>query len=92
MSNTNEILKEAMALRPVEKAKLVDQLIAILNEPDKDIDKLWAEEAEDRIDAYDRGEIKAVSLKEVLSKYTSQIEIGVLTIFLFYRYRQEKDE
>jgi len=69
MSNTNEILKEAMALRPVEKAKLVDQLIAILNEPDKDIDKLWAEEAEDRIDAYDRGEIKAVSLKEVLSKY-----------------------
>ena len=69
MSKTNEILKEAMALRPVEKAKLVDQLIAILNEPDRDIDKLWAEEAEDRIDAYDRGEIKAISLKEVLLKY-----------------------
>ena len=69
MSKTNEILKEAMALRPIEKAKLVDQLIAILNEPDRDIDKLWAEEAEDRIDAYDRGEIKAISLKEVLLKY-----------------------
>ena len=69
MSKTNKILKEAMALRPVEKAKLVDQLIAILNEPDRDIDKLWAEEAEDRIDAYDRGEIKAISLKEVLLKY-----------------------
>ena len=70
MSKTNEILREAMALRPIEKAKLVDQFIANLNEPDKQIDKLWAEEAEDRIDAYDRREIKAISLKEVLAKYS----------------------
>ena len=29
----------------------------------------WAKEVEDRIDAYDQGEIKAVTLKEVLEKY-----------------------
>jgi hypothetical protein len=30
------------------------------------IDKLWAEEVEDRIDAFERGGIKAISVKQVL--------------------------
>ena len=33
------------------------------------IDRLWAKEAEDRLAAYRRGEIKAVPLQEVLAKY-----------------------
>ena len=36
---------------------------------DKEIDELWAKEAEDRIDAYDQGKIKAISLEKVLQKY-----------------------
>jgi hypothetical protein len=32
-------------------------------------DKLWAGEAEDRLDAYDQGRIKAISLESVLQKY-----------------------
>ncbi|MFX0202306.1 MAG: addiction module protein [Candidatus Hodarchaeota archaeon] len=33
------------------------------------MDELWAKEAESRIDAYERGELKAVALEKVLEKY-----------------------
>ncbi len=69
MSTAKDILKEAIQLEPTERVKLVDQLITSLDRPDKDIDKLWAEEAESRLDAYKQGKLKAVSLEEVLSKY-----------------------
>ncbi len=69
MSTAKDILKKAIHLEPTEKAKLVEHLITSLDKPDKDIDKLWAEEAESRLDAYKQGKLKAVSLDEVLSKY-----------------------
>ena len=67
--NTEYILKEALMLKPFEKAQLIDKLISSLDKSDKEIDKLWAKEAEDRIDAYDQGKIKAISLEKVLQKY-----------------------
>ena len=69
MTNTANIFKEALTLRPSEKAQLIDKLLASLDKSDKEIDELWAREAEDRIDSYDRGKIKAVSLEKVLQKY-----------------------
>ncbi|HSG32381.1 MAG TPA: addiction module protein [Thermodesulfobacteriota bacterium] len=69
MATQKEILKEAIKLKPTEKAKLIDQLILSLDKPDSDLDKLWAEEAESRLEAYKRGELVAVSLKEVVAKY-----------------------
>jgi len=69
MSTAKDILKEAIQLEPTEKVKLVDQLIKSLDKPDKNIDELWAEEAESRLDGYRQGKLKAVSLEEVLSKY-----------------------
>jgi putative addiction module component (TIGR02574 family) len=69
MTIADNILKEALNLTPSEKAQLIDKLIASLDKPDKEIDELWAEEAEDRLDAYDQGRIKAISLERVLQKY-----------------------
>jgi len=69
MSTAKDVLKEAIQLKPTEKVKLVDQLITSLDKPDKDIDKLWAKEAESRLDAYKSGKLKVISLEEVLSKY-----------------------
>ncbi|VAW46805.1 hypothetical protein MNBD_GAMMA02-290 [hydrothermal vent metagenome] len=69
MSTAKDILKEAILLEPTEKAKLVDHLITSLDKPDTEIDKLWAEEAESRLDAYKQGKLKSVSLEKVLSKY-----------------------
>jgi len=66
---TREILDLALGLPAVEKARLVDQLLASLDEPDEAIDALWRKEVEDRIRAYHAGELKSVSLADVLAKY-----------------------
>ena len=69
MAAPNKILKEALTLKPAEKAELIDKLLSSLDKPDAEIDELWAKEAESRIDAYERGEIKAVALERVLERY-----------------------
>ncbi len=69
MTTTDNILREALTLKPSEKAQLIDKLLSILDKPDKEIDELWAKEAEDRINAYEQGKIKAISLEKVLQKY-----------------------
>jgi putative addiction module component (TIGR02574 family) len=69
MTITENILKEILKLTPSEKAQLIDKLISILDKPDKEIDELWAREAEDRLDAYDQGRIKAISLERVFQRY-----------------------
>ena len=69
MAIQDNILKEALTLKPSEKAQLIEKLIASLDKSDKEIDALWAKEAEDRINAYDLGKIKSISLEKVLQKY-----------------------
>jgi putative addiction module component (TIGR02574 family) len=63
------LVEQARKLPPVERVELVDGILASLDEPDAELDRLWAREAEDRLAAYRRGEIKAVHLNEVLAKY-----------------------
>ena len=63
--NEAQVLEKALALPPDERAELADRLLSSLDtERQRKIDELWAEEAEDRIDAFERGEIRAVSAKE----------------------------
>ena len=61
-----EVLNDALSLPPRSRAKLAEKLLESLDDPrQNELDRLWAEEAEDRIDAYERGELKAVPGKEV---------------------------
>jgi putative addiction module component (TIGR02574 family) len=60
---------QARKLSPAERLELVDDILASLDEADPAIDGLWAKEAEERLAAYRRGEIKALPLEEVLAKY-----------------------
>ena len=69
MATPEDILKEAISLLPLDQAKFVDQLIAVLYTPDPELDKLWADEAESRLDAFKRGKLKSIALEDVLSKY-----------------------
>ena len=69
MNTPDKILKDALNLNAKDKAELVDKLLSSLDEPDKNIDDLWAKEAEDRLDAYEQGKIKSITLNEVLAKY-----------------------
>ena len=72
MSETQkELLHNVMALSPTERAQFVDAIMTSLDQPDEKIDALWKEEVESRISAYERGELEAISLNDVLSKYSS---------------------
>lgn len=68
-ASSEQILKEALALAPQERAELVERLLATFHSvPDPHLDELWAREAEDRLDAYERGELKAVPAEEVFDR------------------------
>jgi putative addiction module component (TIGR02574 family) len=68
-ASSEQILKEALALPPQERAELVEQLLATFQSPpDPHNDEMWAREAEDRLNAYDRGELKAVAAEEVFKR------------------------
>ena len=63
------ILEQALTLSPKDRATLVEKLLASLDQPDPAIDTLWAKEAEDRINAYEAGELDAIPAEEVFKKY-----------------------
>ena len=65
-TRAQEVLEKAVGLPPVERAELVEGILASFDFPSRpDIDASWAREAEERIDAYERGEITAVPASAV---------------------------
>ena len=74
-SSSDQILKDALALPPQERAALLEiLLISFQSAPDPNLDELWIREAEERLDAYDRGELKAVSVAEVFDRIKQRRE------------------
>lgn len=53
---TKTVSAEARKLSPAERIELIDDILSSLDEPDAEIDRLWAKEAEERLAAYRRGE------------------------------------
>ncbi len=71
--NSAKVANDALSLPPKSRAKLAEKLLESLDDPrQKEIDRLWAEEAEDRIDAYERGDLKAIPGKEVFRRLKRQ--------------------
>ena len=66
---TDRVTEEALSLPADIRLNLVEKLITSLNlSIDKDIDRLWAEEAKRRISQIEAGEVKLVPGEEVFSK------------------------
>lgn len=73
MSSTADRLEhEIKSLADVDKVRLVESILTDLDRPDPEIDRIWAEEARKRWDAYKAGRLKTVSYEEVMSKYQDQ--------------------
>jgi putative addiction module component (TIGR02574 family) len=64
-----KLTEEIRKLSQEEQADLLE-ILQVLAEPD--LEKMWAEEAERRIDAYDRGETKAEPLEDVMARLRSR--------------------
>jgi len=72
-ANAEKVLQEALNLPLQDRAEVLERLLATFHEPpDAELDELWAQEAEDRIDAFDRGELSSVSAEEVFARIERQ--------------------
>ena len=67
--DADKLSLEIRQLPDVEKLRLVDVILADLDKPDPEIDRVWAEEARKRWAAYKEGRIPTISYEEVMAKY-----------------------
>ena len=68
-TQAQQVLEKAVGLPPIERAELVESILASFDSPSRaDIDAAWAREAEDRIDAYERGDLAAIPASQVFDR------------------------
>lgn len=73
LEHREEILAKALELSPMERAELIENLLSSFEfSSRKDRDALWAQEAESRIDAFERGDIAAIPAKNVFEEIEKQ--------------------
>lgn len=66
--NGAEILREALALKAEERFVVIEGLLKSLDEPSKEIDDIWAEEAEKRLKAVREGRLETIPMDEVFAE------------------------
>lgn len=74
MADLTEVIKGAMSLDVRDRAVLAEKLLASLDElAESDVDRLWAEESQRRLDQYYAGQANAVSADAVRAKVNKLI-------------------
>ncbi len=69
------MLDEILSLPSDLRLKLIDKLLKSLNLPiEKEIDELWAEEAERRVSEIDSGKVKPISGEDVFKEIRNRFE------------------
>jgi putative addiction module component (TIGR02574 family) len=66
--STKELLDEVLKLKAEERFTLVEGLIKSLDEPDKKIDEIWADESEKRLKAYREGKLEGIPMEEIFKE------------------------
>jgi putative addiction module component (TIGR02574 family) len=60
----NDILVQALHLKANDRFMLIEELLKSLDKPDENINKIWEEEANKRVDSYKNGKTETVSEKD----------------------------
>ena len=68
METCESLLKKALLLKPQDRVLLTDGLIRSLDEPNREIDAIWAEEAEKRLKAHREGKTQGIPYTEVFGE------------------------
>jgi len=64
---SQEILKEALSLKPQDRFIIVEGLLNSLDHPDKELDEIWGTEALERLQAYRAGKLKGYPMSEIFT-------------------------
>jgi len=74
MISKDELISEAISL-PIEiRLQVVEKILESLNPSHKDIDELWAIEAERRVAEIEKGEVETVPGDEVFRKLHDRLK------------------
>jgi len=72
-TQTERVLQEVLGLPPIERAEMVERILASFDFPNrKEIDVAWAQEAEERLDAYEREDITSIPASRVFDRIDRQ--------------------
>jgi putative addiction module component (TIGR02574 family) len=63
-----DIEQQAQALAAEDRAKLAETLLESLQTPLSEIETAWAQEIEERVAAFDRGETQAYAAEDVFAE------------------------
>ena len=69
---SEELAAKIRALPDTEKIELVDSILMQLDRPDPEIDRIWADEARKRWQAYKMGKAETVSYEQVMKKHRTR--------------------
>jgi len=67
-ASLKQIEEQARALNAEERARLAESMLESLHSPLADIEAAWAQEIEQRVAAFDRGEIPAYPAEDVFAE------------------------
>ena len=66
-ASAKSVLDQALKLSANDRAALVESLIFSLDKPDAALDTEWLREAEDRLTAYQAGDLGAIDAEQVFA-------------------------
>ena len=64
------IEKSILQLSPIQRLRIVDNILASLDKPDPEIERAWGLESDRRLAAYKNGKVKGISLETVKKHLT----------------------
>ncbi|MGH8426465.1 MAG: addiction module protein [Gammaproteobacteria bacterium] len=67
--STASVINQALKLKASERAAVAEQILLSLDVPNPEIDAAWAQEADARVEAHERGEIESIPAEDVFAKY-----------------------
>jgi len=72
--NTTALINEAVSLPVEDRTLVVESLLRSLNQPEPEIDDIWAEIAAKRLKDLRSGKVKAIDGKQVFNKIWERLE------------------
>lgn len=62
-----EIIEEALQLTPKDKFLVIETLLKSLDKPDEELETIWEDESEKRLQSYKKESTKTISFDEVFN-------------------------
>lgn len=72
-SAARDVLTQALALTPDERAKVAAELLESLQDSEEDVETAWAAEIQQRVAAARAGELESTDWRTVLDRIQSEV-------------------